>query len=151
MPKVLLNLDQQVEAMALDSKGHYIYIAYYNQTGSVMSKPSMTLIRVGFIADNKRTTFVGKPTPIVETSAAVGKLVVDVVSNSVLFYSSKKFSSSETFQLTRIVFSPNGSVIDHGPVRFVPDNRSCSKVAENGIHYGILLVNRSTKLDCFNN
>ena len=132
MPKILLNLDYKVEAMALDWKGHYLYIAYYNQTGSLMTKPYMTLIRVGFISDNKRTTFVGKPTPLVETSASVGKLVVDAGSNNVLFYSSKMFSSSETFQLSRIVFASNGSVIDHGQVRFVPGDGSCLQVDGNG-------------------
>jgi hypothetical protein len=83
---------------------------------------------------SRKTVFVGKPTLVVETTSSVRKLVVDAKSNNVLYYSSKKFSGSETFQLNRIVLSHNGSVVEHGPVDLpVDDVAGCKDLADNGL------------------
>jgi hypothetical protein len=45
----VLDLEQRIESMALDWKGHYLYLASFNDTMT----SAFSILRVGFVVDNR--------------------------------------------------------------------------------------------------
>ncbi len=121
-------------SLTLDWKSHYIYWACQNGTPTITS--SFAIFRVGFSVENRKTLIVGRPTQIVESETIIDKILLDPVHNNILYYTheSSIFEtlqlSAETHQLSRVVMSYTGAVIDH---QVLQSSDSCNQTLSNGI------------------
>ena len=91
---------------------------------------SYSILRVGFIIENRKPIFIGKPNSIVETETPIRKLVLDPVASNVLYYTSQNVDNSETYQLNRVFMSHLGSVLENRAVEF---GGNCKDIFWKGI------------------
>ena len=130
----ILDLEYRVTSLTLDWKGQYIYWACQNGTPTMTS--SFAIFRVGFSVENRKTLIVGKPTQIVESETMIDKILLDPLQNNILYYTHESSSfetlqlNVDTHQLSRVVMSYTGAVMEHQVLRFTD---GCNETLSNGI------------------
>ena len=131
--KKIIDLENQMTSLALDWKGNYIYFSSQN---TLMT--SYSIFRLGFIVENRKTVFVGKPSDVIGLEVNIQKIVVDPTHNSILYYTSQissletlQLSRVGTYQLSRVVMTYRGDVSDHQVLDFSEQDQ-CNGISRSG-------------------